>query len=208
MNPQVLREEKPLCFGRIDNPAKNDEGWNPQCPLCAGGIDPAYTDEKTGSHIRERCTLFQACGSIVQAKKMAQMRPALIDPKSLVKPQVSVQTPPAAYQPQNQNQLAAAIQQQQAAALQQQQHNALLQQMAQMQRMTPQVQGMMPMGFQQMMPVNYQMPSYLSTPEPVHKGGFWRMFMLTIFRSMGKSAGHSASYMFDSIPLGVDPPGK
>jgi hypothetical protein len=149
---------------------------------------------------------------------MESMRPSYIDPKTLVRPTAPQQVPtlplpqqqaqPAAYQQQNQAQLAAAIQQQQAAALQQQQYNAMMQQMAQMQRMGP--QQMMPqMGYQQMMPVNYQMPAYLTAPEPLHEGGFWKMFATTVFRSMGKSVGHSVSFMFDSIPLsGTKPPGR
>jgi len=230
MNQQVLREEKPACFGRIDEPAKQVEGWNPQCPSCAGGIDAAYTDKNTGSHIRERCQFFQPCGTTVQAKRMEQMRSSFIDPRTLIRPTVQQQVqqqpqvtqqqmPPAAaplanYQAQNQQQLAASIQQQQAAALQQQQYNAMMQQMAQMQRMNPQMmpqqmmmaQQPMQMGYQQMMPVNYNMPAYLTTPEPMHEGGFWKMFATTVFRSVGKSVGHSVSYMFDAVPLGSPKP--
>ena len=229
MNQSVLREERPSCFGRIDDPSKQIEGWNPSCPSCAGGADPTYTDEKTGSHIREKCVFFNSCGSTVQAKKMEQMRTTLVDPKSLMRPTVQPQAqtvptptvpapqyPASVYQPQQPSQpkLAESLQQQQQALLLQQQQQAMMQhmqqQMAQMQRMAPQQQmQMMPimpqMGYQQMMPVNYMMPSYLSNPEPVEPGGFWRMMGRTVFRSMGKSVGHSVAHIFDSIPFGEPP---
>lgn len=223
MPTQVLREEKPGCFGRIDDPAKGSEGWNPNSPECAGGATP------TGK--QEQCCFFNACGSLVQAKKMEAAR-QFIDPKTLVKPQQAANTSPPpvltpqpfkpavqAAQPQatQPNQIPTFVQRfaEQQAAQQQQQMQAQMQaqmqqqmqaQLRAMQNQAVQPQmGMAPYGYQQMMPVNYQMPSYLSNPEP-NEGGFWKMFGLTVFRSMGKSMGHSVAYMFDSVPLGKRDP--
>lgn len=215
---QVTREDTPECFGRRDQPEKKIEGWNPSCPSCAGGIDPAWTDKKTGSHVREKCLYFQSCGTLVQAQRMAQ-QPTLINPNNLVRPTLQQPQVPQvqnAYQQQTQVRMDPA---QQAAVLHQQQVNAVAAQLAQLQRAMPHPQmqmhvpmGQQPamhMGYQPMMPVNYHMPSYLSAPEPAQPGSFWGAFFVTILRSMGKSAGHSIAFMFDSVPLtGVTPPAK
>lgn len=223
MATPVLREDKPKCFGRIDEPEKNSEGWNPNSPECAGGASP------TGK--LPQCIFFQSCGSLVQAKKMEAAR-KLIDPKSLV-PTPSFRPPPAItaqqqQQPVPQQPVQAQVVQQQPAqpsfiqrfseqlaqqqqqqqmqqlAAQQQQQQALWQQQ-QMRLQQNQPQQMVPYGYQQMMPVNYQMPSYLTVPEPMQPGGFWKMFGVTVFRSMGKSVGHSVAHMFDSVPFGSNP---
>ena len=207
MTQQVLREEKPPCFGRVDDPVKGVEGWNPQCPSCFGGADPTFTHEVTGSHVRDRCVFFAPCGSVVQAKRMETAR-ALIDPKSLVKPIFPQPTPPAQPSPPMAGQPPSFMGQFGTALIRQQQ--AAAQQQAQAQQMwAAPPQGAYPhMAYQQMMPVNHHMPSYLSTPELVEPGGFWRMMGMTVFRSMGKSVGHSVAHLFDTIPLGIPkPPG-
>ena len=197
MSLQVLREDKPVCLGRVHDPATNVDGWNPADVECTGGVDPVRINEKNGTHVFDKCVYYQTCGAMVQAKKQEQQRKA-IAPQHFVVQQQPQQVPQyAAMTAPN-----PALQQQQLLQYQaQQQQQAAVLQMQQMQRMmTPQPQ-MMPMGYQQMMPVNYQMPSYLSAPEPVQPGGFWRMFGATVFRSMGKSVGHSVSYMFDAVPF-------
>ncbi len=215
MSQTVLREDKPTCFGRVDDPGKGQEGWNPNVAACAGGADPAYTNEKTGSHVRERCEFFNQCGSTASAKKFELMRQSLIPATSLVKqppvvgPSVNQVAPQAKVMESLQKQQQAPLMQQQQA-----QYNAMMQQMAQMQRMGMPVQQqqmpqMMPMGYQQMMPVNYQMPAYLTAPEHLEPGGFWKAMARTVFRSVGKSVGHSVAHMFDSIPFSATrPPGK
>lgn len=66
----------------------------------------------------------------------------------------------------------------------------------------------MPYGYQQMMPVNYQMPGYLTVPEmKAPEQSFWGFALRTVFRSMGKSAGHSIAHLFDTVPLGPPLPG-
>jgi hypothetical protein len=193
MSLQVLREDKPVCLGRVHDSANNIDGWNPNDVECTGGVDPARINEKTGTHIFEKCQYYQTCGSLVQAKKQAAQG---INPNSLVRQQVQ-QAPQQTQVPQYVQQVPTYSP---VAFQQQQQQAAMMAQMQQMQRMMPQ-QPVMPMGYQQMMPVNYQMPSYLSAPEPVQPGGFWKMFGATVFRSMGKSVGHSVSYMFDAVPF-------
>lgn len=50
-----------------------------------------------------------------------------------------------------------------------------------------------------MMPVNYMMPAYLTMPEPVHPDeGIGGPLVRTLFRSVGKSLGHSLAHFFDS----------
>lgn len=214
MTQSMYGEVKPKCFGVIDNPAEGIAGWNPNDKECAGGLDPTFCDKITGSNIRSRCAELQNCGAVVQSKKLAAAR-GLIEPRTLLKQ-------PQPVLPQNQQfqqrpmfgqamtpPVNPALQQMQHQLLQQQQQKLAEQQQAQWQQQLAQIQRAgigqpqvgMNMGYQQMMPVNYQMPSYLSIAEPVEPGGFWGMFGRTIFRSMGKSIGHSVAHMFDTIPF-------
>lgn len=218
MTQPVLREEKPPCFGRINDPRTGNEGWDPNCPQCSGGLDPVNTNPNNGSHVLDRCAFFNACGATVQAKKMEQSRQGLIDPRNLnrsppILPPASytaapppLPPPPAVSTPsymqrftENQQQLALQQEQQRKAVLQQQQYQQWL-----AQQQMP--QGMPSMGYQQMMPVNYQMPAYLTAPEVPQPGGFWRMLGHTVVRSMGKSIGHSIAHLFDTVPFGGPKP--
>lgn len=207
MSLTVNRESVPSCFGKVDNPP-HQEGWNAGVAACAGGPDATFTDEKTGSHVRERCTYFNECGTKANAKKFEMMRQNLIAPSALVKQQPPIVGPP--------NKVAEALlaqQQQQQLVQQQAQYQAMMQQqavqMAQLQKAGVTVpQMMMPTGYQQMMPVNYQMPSYLTATETVEPGGFWKAMARTVFRSIGKSMGHSVAHMFDSIPFSAVRPPK
>lgn len=47
---------------------------------------------------------------------------------------------------------------------------------------------------------NYEMPGYLSVPEP-RDGGFWPTLGREVFRGMGKALGHSIASFFDHVPL-------
>ena len=51
---------QPTCFGK---------SWDPKDPACRGGTDPAYTNQRDGSHVRERCDWFTVCG---QSKSSAE----------------------------------------------------------------------------------------------------------------------------------------
>lgn len=214
MTQTVFRDEKPVCYGVVDDPVKGREGWNPNHVECTGGLDPTFKDPETGSHMRQRCVFFQSCGAVAQAKKQEAARP--IDPKTLVRSTPHSFVPsaqPPTLQPMAKfGETFGKTEQQRALEQQMQQMQQLhAAQLEQMRRMMPQQmpQQMMPqMGYQQMMPVNYQMPAYLTAPEPTAPGGFWKMFGRTVFRSMGKSVGHSVAYMFDSVPFGEPPTGK
>lgn len=218
MTQTVFREEKPVCYGVVDDPAKGRDGWNPNHVECTGGLDPTFRDPETGSHVRKRCDFFQSCGALAQARRQEAARP--IDPKTLIRTTTPSFTPsmqqPVAQPLTKFGDAFAKTEQQRALEQQMQQMQQLhAAQMEQMRRMMPQQmpQQMMPqmatqMGYQQMMPVNYQMPAYLTAPEPTAPGGFWKMFGRTVFRSMGKSVGHSVAYMFDSVPFGTPPTGK
>lgn len=59
---------------------------------------------------------------------------------------------------------------------------------------------------QQMMPVNFSIPQYLSVREPVTSGGVMKRLSWEVFRSMGKSIGHTLSNFFDSEAFGFRPP--
>jgi len=219
MAQDVLREEKPPCFGRIDDPSREVEGFNPNCKQCAGGLDPARKNPITGTHVLDKCMFFNACGAAVQAKKMGQF----VDPKTLVRPPQTVQPQftstqqPPTQQPNamqrfaqsmtvhQQNQMQPVPSPPVVYAPQGQQMTPQMMQMMMMQQAAMQQQ--VPYGYQQMMPVNYQMPAYLSTPEP-QTDGYWQMFGRTIFRSMGKSLGHSVAHLFDTIPFNLGKPPK
>jgi hypothetical protein len=63
-------------------------------------------------------------------------------------------------------------------------------------------------GFQQMMPVNFHIPQYLTVREDRRPGeSIFQMLGREIFRSMGKSVGHTLGNFFDTTPLfGREPP--
>jgi hypothetical protein len=176
-------EEPPSCFGKQ---------WDPKVAECAGGLDPAYTDPRTGSHTRERCHFFDNCGTRKVAGDMEQHR--LISAQSLVRPQpVAAPSGNPAFQ-QFIAQHNAAI------AAQQQLHRTIAQQQA---PVAPHFQS----TYQQMMPVNYQMPGYLTVPELHGENDRWYHVLGRIaFRSIGKALGHSISHFFDTLILGPRPP--
>lgn len=65
----------PSCFGKQ---------WESNDPQCAGGRDPAYTDPVTGSHIRERCAYYSACGTRVQVARSTSSTSSTPQPTQLV----------------------------------------------------------------------------------------------------------------------------
>ncbi len=173
--PDPTREAPPVCFG---GPL-----WDPKAKECAGGLDPAFTDD-SGSHVRHRCLFFNECGTRSQASRMEPAR-GLLDPKSLLKNNVPILGPTRPVQEQPQNQLAGFVERF---------ASSIAQQSAQVQynhqgqsrpiHLPPQqvYQHQQQYGYQQMMPVNYQMPGYLTVPEVrVENQSFWSFLMKTIF---------------------------
>ena len=49
----------PDCFGRFHDA---------EDPVCAGGLDPPYRDER-GSQVRQRCDFFNACGERTKERR-------------------------------------------------------------------------------------------------------------------------------------------
>lgn len=200
----LSKEDPPHCFG---GPL-----WDPKAKECAGGMDPAFTNEN-GTHIRDRCMFFDACGSRRQASMMESAR-GLLDPKSLIKPSVPTLGPtrpsaPVQHQP---TQTAQFVERFMTSVANQQVQPSVQSYMNQPPRaihLPPQAspQAVPVAGYQAMMPVNYQMPGYLSVPEVRHPAeSFWTFLGRTIFRAMGKSFGHSIAHLFDTVPLGTPPP--
>jgi hypothetical protein len=196
------KEDVPRCFGK---------GWDDKAAACSGGLDPTHKDPETGSHVRERCFFFSACGARTQAAKMQQQ---IIPSQQLVRPPTPPLLPQYASQPAQQTALQAPNQApNQAAQLQQ-----LMNQIAQMQQTIQQQQmqlqatrqgystQMMPFQPVQsagMMSVDYKMPGYLTVPEP--KGGsVWNMLGRSVVRSAFKSVGHTLANFWDITPLGDD----
>lgn len=180
------RNDPPKCFGK---------SWDSSASECAGGADPAFSEErldtKTGekylSHIREKCGYFDDCGSRTQALKMQQASNQLVPATSLARawtgrptgtapaptlPTVTASPAAPTGQPAAQQfgmqQLQHQFMQMQQQYMQQQMEMMRRGQMpAQMPGMVapPQMMGMPQMGFQQMMPVNFEIPQYLTRRE-------------------------------------------
>jgi len=56
----MFTDNKPSCFGKL---------WDKECAECAGGLDPAYSHPRTGSHIRQVCDYYSSCGARAQLSK-------------------------------------------------------------------------------------------------------------------------------------------
>jgi hypothetical protein len=229
MADQVQREAKPGCFGRIDAPGS--EGWNPNSHECAGGItatgkyDACIFFQSCGTLVQAK--KVDAARKLIDPNSLVRANPSpvLTPAPTPVVPQPAPTAPQQLHlQPAQPNQQFVQRYAEQMLAQQNQQLQAQIAQLqAQLQAhpkppqftpamhpsvashaamphaMTPQM-VMMP-AYQQMMPVNYAMPAYLSNPEPNNPDGFWKMLGVTVFRSMGKSVGHSVAHVFDSVPL-------
>lgn len=181
--------------------------WSATDPKCAGGPDPMYVDDETGSHDRPKCDFFNVCGArkmaVQQEQRMVQIR--------LQQQQVPMQQPMQVQQAQVQQPV-------QQVPLQVQQQMMQRQMMPQMPMMPPQmllsqmmpqqmmVQAPMQLPVQQVMPVNFFMPGYLSVPEAQTVpgfGGYMGMLGLSIVRAMFKAAGHTIANVLDTNPFGV-----
>lgn len=185
--------------------------WSATDPKCAGGPDPMYMNEDTGSHDRPKCDFFSACG----ARRMAmQQEQRLLQARMQQTQQVPMQQ---VQQPQVQQVQRPAMQQVPTA------FQPLPQMMNPMQMMNPTqmlmnpmmnpmqmtVQAPMQLPVQQMMPVNHFMPGYLSMPESQISpgfGGYMGMMGRSIVRAMFKSAGHTVANVLDTNPFVMPQP--
>ena len=191
------KDDLPSCFGK---------DWDRNVPECAGGPENGYIHPKNGSHVREQCNFFTSCGARTQARNMS-----LIPTSSLLRPPV-VTPPPQQTAPQN---FSDYIRQQQAQHVEQQRLAGMTGArpvvapavVPQAQQITPQMQQHLLQQAHLHYPattygLNYQMPSYLSTPE-VHEPGesVWSVLMREVVRSMFKALGHAVSHFFDARTL-------
>lgn len=198
-----MADSPPSCFG---------VHWDPTETDCAGGRDPAHFDG-TGSHIKGKCDFFSACGARTQAAKQA----AKLVPTANLTKTYSVQQnqqPQYSWMPHSRPQTpqtAVVPVQQPSAQNWQQAMNGYFREMQQGQptkwqppgNVWPPPQQPPPVAYQQMMPVNYQMPSYLSVPEPRDEdSSIWSVLAKEIARSALKSTGHTIANFFDWTPWG------
>ena len=163
----------PDCFGQL---------WEARAPECAGGVDLMYTNKQTGSHVRERCRFFDACGAKVQATKKAAMQATIPQSWTFPKPQTSAEA-----------------------------SRAQVPQMSQ-QMVPQQHQQQMPVMHGTWYPAptyqfNHGIPNYLSMPEPRAPGeSVWFSLMREILRGLIKSFGHTVAYFVDTTPVKRLPP--
>lgn len=174
----MLESTKPNCFG---------EAWEPEAKECKGGLDAGYTDPTTGSHIRDPCECYEACGSHTQAMRLKDARQhsvQLITSQQLVRAQSAGTTTtmskaqvPVLYPPPE-----AAVQQQKVAAG--------------MQAPSINTAGYQPMA------VNYSMPTYLTVPETRFDGESFFIYAIRVLvRAMLKGGAHGLAHLFDTTSL-------
>lgn len=181
------REELPTCFGRE---------WDKNVSECAGGPDPAFTNPKTGLHVREQCNFFQACGARTQAQRAAAQQQQRLIPTSSLFSHTQPPTPTAPP-----TTFSDYLRQQQASYVEAQRLAATGRPIT-----VPQQQQQVIYGAAQhpapMYQLNYMMPGYLSVPEERQPGeGLWGVLLREVFRSIFKALGHSVSHFFDSRPI-------
>ena len=190
MNKTVVTSQQgvPNCFAKM---------WDQNDPECAGGADADFTHPRTGLHVREQCTFFQACGTRTQALRTQNFVPLSQVVRPSPNPAVAVAGPPQTF--------ADFLKQQQAAHVETQRLQAMTSQRPPTQTvMQQQLQNaafISPHAAQHPAPMyqlNYMMPGYLSVPELRMPGeSVWSVLLREIFRSMFKAFGHAVSHFFD-----------
>lgn len=190
--------QTPPCFG-------DTKLWSAVEPECAGGPDPKYVEETTGSHIRRRCSFFESCGNTVAKKQQILSAHSLIRPGIPLGPipAPAVNAPPQrtamTQAPPTPQQLIHSFMQQRPPTVAQPPQVQYYQQ--------PQPQGPVhsPASVYQL---NYAMPAYLSVPEQRQPNqGILSVLGREMVRAMGKSLGHTIAHFFDMNPFKL-PPGQ
>lgn len=194
--------KQPSCFGT--------HLWSASSSECAGGPDPGYIHPHNGTHTREKCSWFQACGVANQRnrEKRQQMPPMqhqpLMPAQNLVRSNSEnngVQPPPRPVSPHPSIPARPVIHQQthyaQPYVTQQPQQAAFTTMVPPYIAQSGPVQ--IPMQYQQ---PGAQMPAYLTTPEPINYGeSGWGILGRILLRSILKAIGHSISSHFDHVPM-------
>ena len=170
----MAQSETPSCFGK---------DWDKRAPECTGGADPNYVHPLNGSHTRDTCNFFQACG----ARKLASQA-VLLPSASLIRPPVI--TPPPVTAPQTFADSLRQVNATREAAL------ANLRQQQQQPFGPYPVQVTHPAQTYQL---SYVSPAFLSVPEERHPGEtLFSVLCREIFRSMLKALGHALANFFDT----------
>lgn len=180
----TVDDKPPTCFGT--------QLWDPRHTDCVGGPNPAYKDPETGQHVQRPCKYYNACGARYQAERQKQLIPTTALTRQVPAPMQQVARPYGSGGPtqpivpqQPQQSFPAQVMQQLLAHQQQQVKN-----------------GQLPVGYQQMMPVNYSVPAYLTVrEEQMENEGVFSVLGRELFRSVGKSFGHTLAAFFDTTPL-------
>ncbi len=183
---QSRQDPPPDCFARF---------WDPKSPECAGGADPLFTHPRTGTHVRERCHFFQACGAKLHASQAAQQVQQRVVPLSSYSfPAVVQATKPMVSGGASRSQVPPMSQPMGPQAMQPQQV----------------MQPMMTHGQWHPAPTyqfHHGIPNYLSMPEPHLMGeSIWRVLLRELVRGVIKSFGHTLSYFVDTVPIRKQPP--
>ena len=204
---QVATNSPPECFGR---------SWNSSRAICSGGLDPAYKDPVTGMHVRNKCAWYDNCSTRTMAN---QARPQnLIPVESLNRNQpVVYQNQQPAPQQQTNWVSAAEVERIRREAAQQGAQQVIRNQQALPQypqqnpyyqpnqvpvQQAPMIHPQYQVHPVQMVPMSSYMPSYLTAPEQLGPGdSMFGALMRSLFRSAGKSMGHSLAHFFDVNPF-------
>jgi len=202
-------ESPPDCYGL---------SWDRNAPECVGGPNAAYRNRETGGRVHERCLHFDACGrsfalrekikSQAQAQVQAPQTSNVVPISQVMRPPYArPMTTPTAPSPPPQPAAASSP----VTGITPYQAQKLLEQLlavakgSQTQK-TPQAPQPPPQppagGYQQAMPVNFYIPQYLTVREHRRPGeGIFRMLGRELFRSVGKSMGHTLGNFFDTTPF-------
>lgn len=195
--------KQPSCFG--------SHLWSASSSECAGGPDPGYTHPHNGSHTREKCNWFQACGVANQRNRerrqqMPTPQPQVIPSHNLIRNNNTnngVQPPPRPVAPHPSIPARPAIQQPShyaqpytAQAVQPQQTSFTTMAPPYIAQNGP---AQIPMQYQQ---PGAQIPAYLTTPEPINynESGL-KILCRILLRSVLKAVGHAIASHFDHVPI-------
>lgn len=191
---------QPSCFGK---------SWDPNHVECKGGLDPAYSNPRTGTKLRDECSWFNACRQQVQSRPSMPLLPsaALLQRPAVSQPLQRPPAPPTQYAPRAPTYSAPPVHYSlpstpsyptpQAAPAAQQFHPQVMSQQNYVPAHVAQYgPAYVPMPYQN---PGSQMPQYLTVPEPVTDDVHWAVRLgRELFRSIVKAFGHQLAAHVDS----------
>ncbi len=185
----------PQCYGKE---------WEANAPECAGGLDPAFTDPKNGSHIRQKCPFYDSCGARTRIAANGQTTVVPIQQQQQVfRPTAPLLPPPSLFQPKPTSPgLQSVAQAVQAASM------ASHQVRPPIMPVVPTVHhSVVGQTYPQYMALDFRMPSYLTVPEPVMPGDtVWSVLGRELIRAGLKAFGHALASFVDRTILRRNPP--